>query len=153
MRRGPSCSTAEDVPFDTCSYMHRVTLAYAKQPHGKHLACPVKPKCSFTWQSHCLSRARRYPTSSVWSWTTNGQQKESTGGLADRAHHRDELAANPNLRVDVEYYLANQVTHSSPQLSLQCLPRLALQRSRLKHNMTIMRQSDRTGSFAGGGGY
>ena len=39
----------------------------------------------------------------------NGQQKESTGGLADRAYHRDELAANPNLRVDVEYYLANQV--------------------------------------------
>ncbi len=40
-----------------------------------------------------------------------GQQKESTGGLADRAYHRDELAANSNLRVDVEYYLANQVTH------------------------------------------
>ena len=39
----------------------------------------------------------------------DGQQKESTGGLADRAYHRDELAANPNLRVDVEYYLANQV--------------------------------------------
>ena len=49
----------------------------------------------------------------------NGQQKESTGGLADRAYHRDELAANPNLRVDVEYYLANQV-HSSLQLLLEC---------------------------------
>ncbi len=39
----------------------------------------------------------------------DGRQKETTGGLADRAYHRDELAANPNLRVDVEYYLANQV--------------------------------------------
>ena len=39
----------------------------------------------------------------------NGQQKEGTGGLAERAYHRDELAANPNLRVDVEYYMANQV--------------------------------------------
>ena len=48
-----------------------------------------------------------------------GQQKESTGGLADRAYHRDELAANPNLRVDVEYYLANQVPPSL-QLLLQC---------------------------------
>ena len=38
-----------------------------------------------------------------------GRQKESSGGLADRAYHRDELAANPNLRVDVQYYLANQV--------------------------------------------
>ena len=43
----------------------------------------------------------------------NGQQKESTGGLAERAYHRDELAANPNLRVDVEYYMANQVCPSS----------------------------------------
>ena len=43
----------------------------------------------------------------------DGQQKESTGGLADRAYHRDELAANPNLRVDVEYYLSNQVCVSS----------------------------------------
>ena len=43
-----------------------------------------------------------------------GQQKESTGGLADRAYHRDELAANPNLRVDVEYYLANQVCQCPP---------------------------------------
>lgn len=37
-----------------------------------------------------------------------GQQKEASGSLAERAFHRDELAANPNLRVDVEYYLANQ---------------------------------------------
>ena len=42
-----------------------------------------------------------------------GQQKESSGGLADRAYHRDELAANPNLRVDVEYYLANQVRQTT----------------------------------------
>lgn len=46
-----------------------------------------------------------------------GQQKESSGGLADRAYHRDELAANPNLRVDVEYYLANQVRHTSADSS------------------------------------
>lgn len=42
----------------------------------------------------------------------DGQPKEGSagsGGLADRAFHRDELAANPALRVDVEYYLAHQV--------------------------------------------
>ena len=52
----------------------------------------------------------------------NGQQKESTGGLAERAYHRDELAANPNLRVDVEYYMANQVCPSSlsPDILLVC---------------------------------
>ncbi len=29
-------------------------------------------------------------------------------GLAERAFHREELAADPSLRVDTEYYLANQ---------------------------------------------
>lgn len=38
-----------------------------------------------------------------------GQPKEGSSGLAERAYHRDELAANPALRVDVHYYLANQV--------------------------------------------
>ncbi len=52
----------------------------------------------------------------------NGQQRESTGGLAERAYHRDELAADPNLRVDVEYYMANQVCLSSmsPDMFLFC---------------------------------
>lgn len=54
----------------------------------------------------------------------DGQQKETTGGLADRAYHRDELAANPNLRVDVEYYLANQVRPAVEELcsSSSCKP-------------------------------
>lgn len=38
-----------------------------------------------------------------------GQAKERGSGLAERAYHRDELAANSALRVDVQYYLANQV--------------------------------------------
>ena len=39
-----------------------------------------------------------------------GQPKDGgAGGLAERAYHREELAANPALRVDVQYYLANQV--------------------------------------------
>lgn len=50
----------------------------------------------------------------------NGEQKETTGGLADRAYHRDELAANPNLRVDVEYYLANQVRPAVKELCSSC---------------------------------
>jgi DNA polymerase elongation subunit (family B) len=46
-----------------------------------------------------------------------GQTKEGRGGLAERAYHRDELAANTKLRVDVEYYLANQVCVSPCVLS------------------------------------
>ena len=49
-----------------------------------------------------------------------GQQKESTGGLAERAYHRDELAASPNLRVDVEYYMANQVCCSNTFSHIHC---------------------------------
>ena len=61
----------------------------------------------------------------------NGQQKETTGGLADRAYHRDELAANPNLRVDVEYYLANQVRPPVKQLCSCCNCFQVLRRSAL----------------------
>ena len=39
-----------------------------------------------------------------------GRRREGApAGLAERAYHREELAANPSLRVDTEYYLANQV--------------------------------------------
>lgn len=38
----------------------------------------------------------------------DGQPKEGSSGLAERAYHRDELATNPALRVDVQYYLSNQ---------------------------------------------
>jgi hypothetical protein len=39
-----------------------------------------------------------------------GQPKEGgSSGLAERAFHREELATNSALRVDVQYYLANQV--------------------------------------------
>lgn len=46
-----------------------------------------------------------------------GQPKEGSSGLAERAYHREELAANQHLRVDVEYYLSNQVC--SPLLMQQ----------------------------------
>jgi hypothetical protein len=35
-------------------------------------------------------------------------------GLAERAYHREELAANPALRVDTEYYLAHQARARFP---------------------------------------
>lgn len=40
---------------------------------------------------------------------------EATKGLAERAYHPEEIADNPQLSVDSEYYLAQQVLsrHSS----------------------------------------
>ena len=39
---------------------------------------------------------------------------ESSKGLAERAHHPEEVSGNPRLTVDANYYLSNQVCARRP---------------------------------------
>ena len=52
--------------------------------------------------------------------TEDGQAlKETSKGIAERAHHPEELRDNKSLTIDAAYYLANQVglVHSSHLLT------------------------------------
>lgn len=42
---------------------------------------------------------------------------EAAKGLAERAYHPEEIADNPQLSVDSEYYLAQQVPSTQPSSS------------------------------------